>query len=153
MVFTLLECIGYDMLIRVLRRVNLFLMAKSYFSNCLAAKNNGHTRHFAKILFHLACYLQESMSTTGVPPLVYEKAVNAVYISSVFLKHLIESVQGDSVELYLSLDDNETIPKDVLGGIYNTFHFRFRFKICKQTKILISFNFVAYMTLGVDVLY
>ncbi|MED6108086.1 hypothetical protein PIB30_020182 [Stylosanthes scabra] len=81
----------------------------------LLAKNNGQTRHLAKILFHMACSLQESMSSSGVPPFVYEKAVNAVYISSVFLKHLIESFQGDYVELHLSLDDNETIPMDVLG--------------------------------------
>ncbi|KAK7280069.1 hypothetical protein RJT34_25131 [Clitoria ternatea] len=81
----------------------------------LLAKNNCHTRHLAKILFHLACNLQECMSTSGVSPFVYEKAVNAVYISSVFLKHLIESVQGDNVQLYLSLDDNEAAHKDVLG--------------------------------------
>ncbi|XP_061376168.1 uncharacterized protein LOC133318196 [Gastrolobium bilobum] len=83
----------------------------------LLAKNNSHTRHLAKILFHLACYVQESMSTSGVPPLVYEKAVNAAYISSVFLKHLIENVQGDTIQLYLSLDDNDAAaaPKDVLG--------------------------------------
>ncbi|XP_027365717.1 dymeclin isoform X2 [Abrus precatorius] len=81
----------------------------------LLAKNSCHTRHLAKILFHLACYLQESMSTSGASPLVYEKAVNAGYISSVFLKHLIESVQGDNIQLYLSLDDNEAAQKDVLG--------------------------------------
>jgi hypothetical protein len=33
----------------------------------------------------------KSMSTSGVPPLVYEKAVNAVYIGYVLSKHLIES--------------------------------------------------------------
>ncbi|XP_061337105.1 uncharacterized protein LOC133284132 isoform X2 [Gastrolobium bilobum] len=81
----------------------------------LLAKNNCKTRHLAKILFHLACYLQESMSTCGVQPLVYEKAVNAVHITSVFLKHLIESAQGDDIELYLSLHDNESIPMDILG--------------------------------------
>lgn len=58
------------------------------------------------------------MSTSGVPPLVYEKAVNAVYFTSVFLKHLIESAQDGDVELYLSLCDNESIPKHVLGGMY-----------------------------------
>ncbi|KAK7269269.1 hypothetical protein RIF29_21991 [Crotalaria pallida] len=68
--------------------------------------------HLAKILFHLGYYLQESISTSSVPPSVYEKAINAVYISSVFLKHLIESVQGDNLQLYLSLYDNEA----VLGG-------------------------------------
>ncbi|KAF7806909.1 dymeclin [Senna tora] len=80
----------------------------------LLAKNNYRTKHLAKILFHLACYLQESMSASGVPPLVYEKAVNAVYITSVFLKHFIESAQGDNLELHLSLDENEAIPKDIL---------------------------------------
>ncbi|WJX14670.1 hypothetical protein P8452_04892 [Trifolium repens] len=77
----------------------------------LLAKNNFHTRHLAKLLFHLACYLQESMSTSGVPPLVYEKAANAVYISSVFLKHLIES----GMQLYLSFDGDEAGLKSVLG--------------------------------------
>ncbi|KAK7279271.1 hypothetical protein RJT34_24318 [Clitoria ternatea] len=81
----------------------------------LLARNNCNTRHLAKILFHLACYLQESISTFGEPPLVYEKAVNAVYITSIFLKHLIESSQGGGIELYLSLHDNESIPKNILG--------------------------------------
>ncbi|ESW15309.1 hypothetical protein PHAVU_007G061900 [Phaseolus vulgaris] len=79
----------------------------------LLAKNNCHTRHLAKILFHLACCLQESVSSSGVSPLVYEKAVNALYFSSIFLKYLIESVQGD-IQLYLSLEDNEAVLKDVL---------------------------------------
>ncbi|KAI4345691.1 hypothetical protein L6164_012791 [Bauhinia variegata] len=82
----------------------------------LLAKNNYHTRHLAKILFHLACYLQESMSTSGVAPSVYEKAVNAVYITSVFVKHLIENAPGDNIKLYLSLDESEVIPKDILGA-------------------------------------
>ncbi|RDX70979.1 Dymeclin [Mucuna pruriens] len=81
----------------------------------LLAKNNCHTRHLAKILFHLACCLQESMSTSGASPLVYEKAVNAVYISSIFIKHLIESVHDDNnIHLYLSLEENEAIQKDDL---------------------------------------
>ncbi|XP_028776424.1 dymeclin-like isoform X2 [Neltuma alba] len=81
----------------------------------LLAKNNHRTKHLSKILFHLACYLQESMSSSGVPPVVYEKAVNAVYITSIFLKHLIENVQGDDLELHLLLDENESIPKGILG--------------------------------------
>ncbi|KAK7354897.1 hypothetical protein VNO80_14139 [Phaseolus coccineus] len=81
----------------------------------LLAKNNCNTRHLAKILFHLACYLQESMSTSGVPLLVYEKAVNAVCFTSVFLKHLIESAQDGVLVLYLYLQDNESIPKSILG--------------------------------------
>ncbi|XP_028222494.1 dymeclin-like isoform X3 [Glycine soja] len=80
----------------------------------LLAKNNCHTRHLAKILFHLACCLQEYMSSSGALPLVYEKAFNAVYISSIFLKHLIESVHGENIQLYLSLEDNEDVQKDVL---------------------------------------
>jgi hypothetical protein len=52
------------------------------------------------------------MSTSGVPPLVYEKAANAVYIGSVFLKHLIES----GMQLYLSFEGDEAVLKDVLGG-------------------------------------
>jgi hypothetical protein len=87
--------------------------ALGFFLNCFAAKNNFHTRHLAKLLFHLACYLQESMSTSGVPPLVYEKAANAVYISSVFLKHLIES----GMQLYLSFDGDEAGLRSVLGGM------------------------------------
>ncbi|RDX91337.1 Dymeclin, partial [Mucuna pruriens] len=81
----------------------------------LLAKNNCNTRHLAKILFHLACYLLESMSDSGVPPLVYGKAVNAVYFTSVFLKHLIECAKDGDVELYLSLQDNESIPNNILG--------------------------------------
>ncbi|KEH38219.1 hypothetical protein MTR_2g063923 [Medicago truncatula] len=51
------------------------------------------------------------MSTSGVPPLVYEKAANAVYIGFVFLKHLIES----GMQLYLSFDGDEAVLKDVEG--------------------------------------
>ncbi|KAI4317895.1 hypothetical protein L6164_025724 [Bauhinia variegata] len=81
----------------------------------LFAKNNYQTRHLAKVLFHLACYLQKSMSTSGVAPSTYEKVVNAVYITSVFVKHLIENTHGDDIKLYLSLDESEAIPKDILG--------------------------------------
>jgi len=59
------------------------------------------------------------VSSSGVSPLVYEKAVNAVYFSSIFLKYLIESVQGD-IQLYLSLGDNEAVLKDVLRGMYDS---------------------------------
>lgn len=128
----------------LLRRVHLFLVARSYLKfflcffppNCFAAKNNCHTRHLAKILFHLACCLQEYMSSSGALPLVYEKAFNAVYISSIFLKHLIESVQGENIQLYLSLEDNEDVQKDVLRGMYDSHCFRFRIKIfkCKMSR-------------------
>lgn len=58
------------------------------------------------------------MSTSGVPLLVYEKAVNAVCCTSVFLKHLIESSQDGVLVLYLYLHDNESIPNGILLGKY-----------------------------------
>ncbi|KAL6192223.1 hypothetical protein ACLB2K_038608 [Fragaria x ananassa] len=78
------------------------------------AQNNYKTRHLAKLLIHLAWCLQEAISTSGAPSLVYGKAVNAVYISSVFLKYLIENPKSDKMEeLYLSLDESEPMPTDI----------------------------------------
>ncbi|KAM5552823.1 hypothetical protein ABKV19_025173 [Rosa sericea] len=78
------------------------------------AQNNYKTRHLAKLLIHLAWCLQEAISTSGGPSLVYGKAVNAVYISSVFLKYLIENPKSDKIEeLYLSLDESELMPTDI----------------------------------------
>ncbi|KAF2284310.1 hypothetical protein GH714_020385 [Hevea brasiliensis] len=78
----------------------------------LFAQNNCYTRHLAKILIHLAQCLQNSISTSGAPSPIYMKAVNAVYISSVFLKYLIENVQNNNSEdLYLSLDEREPVPE------------------------------------------
>ncbi|XP_071717720.1 uncharacterized protein [Rutidosis leptorrhynchoides] len=78
------------------------------------ARNNGSTRHLAKILIHLTWCLQESLSTPGVLSAASMKAVNASYISSVFLKYSIENLNSDNFEgLYLSLDDNETIPNNI----------------------------------------
>lgn len=82
-----------------------------------AAQNNCKTRHLAKLLIHLAWCLQEAISTSGGPSLVYGKAVNAVYISSVFLKYLIENAKSDKIEeLYLSLDESEPMPTDITRG-------------------------------------
>lgn len=76
----------------------------------LFAQNNYYTRHLAKILIHLGQCLQECISTSGVPSTVYTKAVNAVYISSVFLKYLIENAKSENIEeLHLSLDESEVI--------------------------------------------
>ncbi|KAL6343509.1 hypothetical protein AAG906_024874 [Vitis piasezkii] len=76
----------------------------------LFAQNNYYTRHLAKILIHLGKCLQECISTSGVPSTVYTKAVNAVYISSVFLKYLIENAKSENIEeLHLSLDESEVI--------------------------------------------
>lgn len=83
-----------------------------------AAQNNCYTRHLAKLLIHLTRCLQEYNSLSGTPPLAYVKAANAVYISSVFLKYLIEIAQSDNFEeLYLSLDESETIPKEYTLGM------------------------------------
>jgi hypothetical protein len=82
-----------------------------------AAQNNADTRHLAKILIHLSWCLQECVSISDASTDVYEKAVNAVYISSVFLKYLIENAKSDNLEeLYLSLDEKEPIPKDFVQG-------------------------------------
>ena len=43
--------------------------------------------------------------------------VNAVYLTSMFLKHLIESAQDGDVKLYLALYDSESIPKNILRGM------------------------------------
>ncbi|KAH7522247.1 hypothetical protein FEM48_Zijuj07G0118200 [Ziziphus jujuba var. spinosa] len=80
----------------------------------LFARNNYKTRHLAKILIHLTWCLQECISTSGAPSIAYGKALNAVYISSIFLKFLIENAKTDKIEeLSLSLDESEPIPTDV----------------------------------------
>ncbi|XP_077245406.1 uncharacterized protein LOC143885223 [Tasmannia lanceolata] len=81
------------------------------------AQNNYHTRHLAKILIHLVWCLQESMSTSAVPSRVYMKAINAAYISSLFLKYLIENAKSDNFEeLHLYLDEGEASQKDLPHG-------------------------------------
>ena len=95
-----------------------------YFDLCVsvlvicAAQNNSYTRHLAKILIHRSLCLQEyCILTSDASNDVYDKAANAVYISSVFLKYLIENAKDDNLEeLYLSLDENEPIPKDLVQG-------------------------------------
>ncbi|KAG1347709.1 putative Dymeclin [Cocos nucifera] len=72
------------------------------------AQNNYQTRHIAKILIHLVWCLQDSMSISAGSPAVYRKAVNAAYISSVFLKFVIENAKSDKFEeLCLDLDKDE----------------------------------------------
>lgn len=86
-------------------------------SETCAAQNNCYTRHLSKILIHLAWCLQECVSTSGVPPSSYMKAINATYISSVFLKYLIENAKTDTLEeLYLSLDQSEAVPSNFSQG-------------------------------------
>ncbi|AQL00133.1 dyggve-melchior-clausen syndrome protein [Zea mays] len=72
------------------------------------AENNYKTKHLAKILIHLVCCLQECTSTTSVSSVVYQRAINAAYISSIFLKFIIENAKTDSwQELCLDIDRSE----------------------------------------------
>lgn len=80
----------------------------------LFAQNNCYTRHLAKILIHLSWCLQECVSTSDASSSAYLQALNAVYVSSVFLKHLIENAKTDNFEdLYMSLNESEEIPSNV----------------------------------------
>lgn len=82
-----------------------------------AAQNNYQTRHLAKILIHLVWCLQDSVSISAGSPAVYRKAVNAAYISSVFLKFMIENAKGDKFEeLCLDLDKDEKGKHDLPIG-------------------------------------
>ncbi|CAO2166574.1 unnamed protein product [Urochloa humidicola] len=72
------------------------------------AQNNYQTKHLAKILIHLVWCLQECTSTTSVSSVVYRRAINAAYISSIFLKFIIENAKADNwQELSLDIDKNE----------------------------------------------
>ncbi|XP_021741190.1 dymeclin-like isoform X1 [Chenopodium quinoa] len=80
------------------------------------AQNNYYTRHLAKLLIHLSYCLQDCISCPGAPSITFTKALNAAYLSSVFLTHTIEnSKTGNFEELHLSLVDHEVpsgLPKD-----------------------------------------
>ncbi|KAL1806502.1 hypothetical protein ACET3Z_029570 [Daucus carota] len=79
-------------------------------------QNNCSTRHLAKILIHLAWCLQELISDSRVSSSASTKAINAMYISSVFLKYLIEDAKSDTFEeLYLSLNESEELPDNFLS--------------------------------------
>ncbi|GFP86041.1 dymeclin [Phtheirospermum japonicum] len=83
----------------------------------LFAMNNCNTRHLAKILIHLALCLQECVSTSDVATLVFSKALNALFVSSVFLKYLIETSKSDDFEeLYLMLDESDHVPNNFPKG-------------------------------------
>uniref|UniRef100_A0A803N119 Dymeclin n=1 Tax=Chenopodium quinoa TaxID=63459 RepID=A0A803N119_CHEQI len=80
------------------------------------AQKNYYTRHLAKLLVHLSYCLQDCISCPGAPSITFTKALNAAYLSSVFLTHTIEnSKTGNFEELHLSLDNHEVpsgYPKD-----------------------------------------
>lgn len=72
------------------------------------------------------------------------KAVNAVYISSVFLKYIIENSQSETIEdLCLSLNENEPVPKDFVAGKYLTLHHHlftsFEIKVCNYGSCKLLF--------------
>ncbi|CAO2832053.1 unnamed protein product [Amaranthus hypochondriacus] len=79
------------------------------------AQNNCDTRHLVKLLLHFAICLQDCMSSNALS-ITYTKALNATYLSSIFLTHLIEnSKTGNIDELNLALNDSELpsrFPKD-----------------------------------------
>ena len=78
-------------------------------------ENNRQTRHLAKILVHLVQSLQEcqaQLSTTSA-----SKAINAAYISSIFLKYFIENAKTHNFgDLYLDIDEDETKPEELSKG-------------------------------------
>ncbi|KAM7485293.1 hypothetical protein LguiA_001302 [Lonicera macranthoides] len=77
------------------------------------AQNNCCTRHLAKILIHLAWCLQELASASDMRSPTVLKTVNALQISSVFLKYLIENAKSDGhEELFLSLNKTEETPSN-----------------------------------------
>ncbi|KAK6130247.1 hypothetical protein DH2020_036057 [Rehmannia glutinosa] len=83
----------------------------------LFAMNNCKTRHLAKILIHLAWCLQECISASDVASPAFSKALNASFISSVFLKYLIENSKSDNFEeLYLLLDESDPLPNNFSEG-------------------------------------
>ncbi|VFQ69516.1 unnamed protein product [Cuscuta campestris] len=80
----------------------------------LFAKNNCNTRHLAKCLVHLSWCLQECVSASDVQSLSFMKALNAAYISSIFMKYLIENTSSDNFEeLYISLNESKEMPHNL----------------------------------------
>ncbi|XP_042038278.1 dymeclin-like isoform X5 [Salvia splendens] len=83
----------------------------------LFAMNNCKTRHLVKILINLAWCLQECVSASDMESTAFSKALNALFISSVFLKYLIENTRSDNFEeLYLSLDETDPVPNNFSKG-------------------------------------
>ncbi|XP_011090669.1 dymeclin [Sesamum indicum] len=81
------------------------------------AMNNYNTRHLAKILIHLAWCLEDCISAADVTSLAFSKSLNALFVSSVFLKYLIENSKTDDFEeLYLSLGEKEPVPHNFSKG-------------------------------------
>ncbi|CAA0829092.1 Unknown protein [Striga hermonthica] len=109
----------------------------------LFAMNNCNTRHLVKILIHLAWCLQDC-SASDVPSPAYPKALNALFMLSVFLKNLIENAKSDNFEeLYLSLGETEPTPTNFSKGkevenfvMYSALNFIARVDISPGTYLL-----------------
>lgn len=92
-------------------------MADPVSLNVPAAMNNCKTRHLMKILINLALCLEECVSASDMESPAFSKALNALFISSVFLKYLIENTRTDNFEeLYLSLDETDPVPNNFSRG-------------------------------------
>lgn len=110
----------------------------------LLAVNNCKTRHLAKILIHLAWCLQECASTSDVASLAFLKALNALFVSSVFLKYLIENSKSEIFEdLYLTLGENEPLPNNFSKGkcvedivMFSVLNFISKVDVSPQTDVL-----------------
>lgn len=61
--------------------------------------------------------LQDAMSASAESSTAYRKAVNASYISSIFLKFIIEHAKSDNLEeLCLDIDKDEKGLENLLSG-------------------------------------
>ncbi|KAL5133731.1 Expansin-A13 [Glycine soja] len=67
----------------------------------------------SKIFYHLNAIVV-SLAVDSDEPENLPWSLGLVYLTSMFLKHLIESAQDGDVKLYLALYDSESIPKNIL---------------------------------------
>lgn len=83
-----------------------------------AAQHNYYTNHLAKILIHLVWSLEDLLHQSSRPLTSYRKSVNAAYVSSVFLKFIIENAKGKNFEeLCLNLDQDEKKQNNLPTGM------------------------------------
>lgn len=121
------------------------------------AQNNQYTRHLAKILVHLTWALEECVSGAGINPGALVKARNALYVSSVFLKYLIENSRSNNFEeLHLTLDASESIPayfpadQDVQHLVVNTvFGFLSKVDVSPNTY-LVHYELLRFMLIAMS---
>ncbi|KAK4383343.1 Dymeclin [Sesamum angolense] len=65
----------------------------------------------------LEAHWEECVSTSGVASPAISKALNALFLLSVFLKYLIENAKSDNFEeLHLSMDESEPMPNNFSKG-------------------------------------